>query len=138
MQAFVDSISQFNSPSSSINIQKQNKFKQTVLEIQNIVQNKIYKETTNSIESYFKRTWHISRAQVYRYLDCALVFKVLKDFDVQPGRERLCRSLKKTAKTEEDMWYAFTVYQINSFKYIMEMRAGKRSKRFRTNLINDN
>ncbi|KAJ1566181.1 hypothetical protein HK405_010812, partial [Cladochytrium tenue] len=45
----------------------------------------------------------ISRAQVYRFLDCAVVLKQLRDFRKIPTRERLCRSLKRFAKSRTDL-----------------------------------
>jgi len=53
--------------------------------------------------------WKISRAQVYRFLDCAHVLSLLADFAIQPSHERLCRSLKRLAKTDSDivaLWQA--------------------------------
>ncbi|KAI9137573.1 hypothetical protein BKA69DRAFT_883753 [Paraphysoderma sedebokerense] len=82
---------------------KKQKFQQTVESIHTIVTTKLYKAKTSSLEAYFRSEWKISRAQVYRFLDCALILKDLADFPDQPSRERLCRSLKKLTKSKEDL-----------------------------------
>ncbi|KAI8803608.1 hypothetical protein BJ742DRAFT_491979 [Cladochytrium replicatum] len=82
---------------------KQKRFKRTVFGVLTIVHHKFYKSKANSLESYFRDAWKISRAQVYRFIDCALVLKQLDGFDEQPCRERLCRSLKKLAKNKQDI-----------------------------------
>jgi hypothetical protein len=51
-------------------------FASTVDAVQIIVRDKLYKARAKSLESYFNLSWHISRAQVYRYLDCASVLDV--------------------------------------------------------------
>lgn len=51
-------------------------FSATVDAVQIIVRDKLYKARAKSLESYFNVSWHISRAQVYRYLDCASVLDV--------------------------------------------------------------
>jgi len=52
------------------------KFKRTVMAVHAIVTQKLYKSRSSSLETYFRDSWKISRAQVYRFLDCALVLKV--------------------------------------------------------------
>jgi hypothetical protein len=64
---------------------------------------------SESLENYFKTVWKISRAQVYRFLDCAHVLNLLQEFPIQPAHERLCRSLKRLAKTDAEivaLWQA--------------------------------
>lgn len=51
-------------------------FSETVDAVQTIVRDKLYKSKAKSLEAYFNAVWHISRAQVYRYLDCATVLDV--------------------------------------------------------------
>ncbi len=51
-------------------------FSSTVDAVQTIVREKLYRAKAKSLESYFNSVWHISRAQVYRYLDCATVLDV--------------------------------------------------------------
>ncbi|KAJ3030697.1 UNVERIFIED_CONTAM: hypothetical protein HDU68_008086 [Siphonaria sp. JEL0065] len=77
--------------------------KKTVSAVQNIVGKKLYKEKSVSLEIYFKEYWKISRAQVYRFLDCASVLAQLDGFTRIPTRERLCRTLKFLAKTKCDI-----------------------------------
>lgn len=82
---------------------KQNRFRRTVLAVYNIVSQKLYKRKASSVEVYFREAWRISRAQVYRFLDCAEVLKQLEDFPEQPCKERLCRSLKRLAHNRENI-----------------------------------
>ncbi|KAI9208951.1 uncharacterized protein BJ171DRAFT_487907 [Polychytrium aggregatum] len=79
------------------------RFRRTVMAVHAIVHQKIYKKKASSLETYFKDVWSISRAQVYRFLDCAVVLKQLEGFPDQPCRERLCRSLKRVAKNRHDI-----------------------------------
>ncbi|KNE59262.1 hypothetical protein AMAG_03573 [Allomyces macrogynus ATCC 38327] len=88
---------------------KQRRFQRTVEAIFNIVQNKLYKARSSSLENYFRDTWRISRAQVYRFLDAAVILRELADFPDTPTRERLCRSLKKLTKNRQNrrvLWQA--------------------------------
>ena len=78
-------------------------FFETVAGVHEIVKSRLYRSEANSLESYFNIRWGISRAQVYRYMDCYFVLNQLEGFEELPARERLCRSLKKCAKNEEDM-----------------------------------
>ncbi|TPX74983.1 hypothetical protein CcCBS67573_g03756 [Chytriomyces confervae] len=82
---------------------RQNKFTKTVFAVQTIVSKKLYKERAVSLELYFKEFWKISRAQVYRFLDCAAVLSQLDGFLRIPTRERLCRTLKCLAKAKPDL-----------------------------------
>ncbi|KAI9104123.1 hypothetical protein DFS34DRAFT_691542 [Phlyctochytrium arcticum] len=45
----------------------------------------------------------MSRALVYRYVDAAVVLRHLRDFDQQPCREGLCRTLESRAKNGDDV-----------------------------------
>ncbi|KAJ3169517.1 hypothetical protein HDU88_000707 [Geranomyces variabilis] len=85
------------------NRKKQKRFARTVLAVHAIVSQKLYKTKANSLEAYFRDAWKISRAQVYRFLDCAVILKQLEKFSEQPCRERLCRSLKRVAKNRADI-----------------------------------
>ncbi|KAI8913057.1 hypothetical protein DFJ77DRAFT_466620 [Powellomyces hirtus] len=85
------------------NRKKQKRFARTVLAVHTIVSKKLYKTKANSLEAYFRDAWKISRAQVYRFLDCAVILKQLESFPKQPCRERLCRSLKRVAKNRADI-----------------------------------
>ncbi|KAJ3149033.1 hypothetical protein HDU89_004035 [Geranomyces variabilis] len=85
------------------NRKKQKRFARTVLAVHAIVSQKLYKTKANSLEAYFRDAWKISRAQVYRFLDCAVILKQLETFSEQPCRERLCRSLKRVAKNRADI-----------------------------------
>ena len=63
----------------AISKKKQKRFKRTVMAVHAIVTHKLYKTKASSLEVYFKDSWNISRAQVYRFLDCAWVLKVCLD-----------------------------------------------------------
>ncbi len=77
-------------------------FLETVAGVHEIVTSRLYRCEANSLEAYFNSHWGISRAQVYRYMDCFFVLNQLQGLEL-PARERLCRSLKKCAKTESDI-----------------------------------
>jgi hypothetical protein len=88
---------------------KQRRFQRTVEAVFKIVQGKLYKAKCTSLEQYFRDHWRISRAQVYRFLDCAVILRELADFPDTPTRERLCRSLKKLTKSRfnrRQLWQA--------------------------------
>lgn len=55
---------------------KQDRFRRTVLAVDQIVNQKLYKSKSSSLEQYFRDVWKISRAQVYRFIDSACVLKV--------------------------------------------------------------
>jgi len=38
-----------------------------------IVSQKLYKTKSQTVESYFRDVWKISRASVYRFLDCGML-----------------------------------------------------------------
>ncbi|KAI3653863.1 hypothetical protein MP228_001810 [Amoeboaphelidium protococcarum] len=78
------------------------RFKRTVMAVYEIVEQKLYKTRHNSLETYFRSVWRISRAQVYRFYNCARILKELAAFDLQPSRERLCRAIKKLAHSADD------------------------------------
>ncbi|KAI9140051.1 hypothetical protein BKA69DRAFT_593658 [Paraphysoderma sedebokerense] len=78
-------------------------FRKTVECIQQIVTLKLYRAKCNSLETYFASEWKISRAQVYRFLDCAVILEDLADFEEVPCKERLCRALRKLTKSKEDL-----------------------------------
>ncbi|KAG4106982.1 hypothetical protein H8356DRAFT_1301818 [Neocallimastix lanati (nom. inval.)] len=84
-------------------LKKQEKFRRTVLATKVIVSQKLYKAYSNSLEKYFNDKWKLSRAQVYRFLDCAKIIEKLSDFELQPCNERVCRSLNKLTKNTKYM-----------------------------------
>jgi hypothetical protein len=55
---------------------KQQEFLDTCMAIQNIVNSKLYRCISGSLEGYFKKRWNVSRAQTYRLFECASVLKV--------------------------------------------------------------
>ncbi|KAL2919590.1 hypothetical protein HK105_200502 [Polyrhizophydium stewartii] len=67
------------------------KFRRTVLAVHEIVSKKLYRHKTSNLEAYFRDAWRISRAQQ------------LDGFSELPCRERLCRSLKRLAKSRSEM-----------------------------------
>lgn len=88
---------------------RSSRFKETVLAVYDIIDQKLYRDKQQNIESYFKKYWNISRAQAYRLYNCGAIVKELEEFPVQPSRERYCRILKKITKTADDrrrLWAA--------------------------------
>ncbi|KAJ1560696.1 hypothetical protein HK096_007572 [Nowakowskiella sp. JEL0078] len=85
------------------NQKKHSRFRRTVFAVHTIVSSKLYKSKSTSLEAYFRDSWKISRAQVYRFLDCAIVLKQLDGFSILPGRERLCRSLKQFGRNKNNI-----------------------------------
>jgi hypothetical protein len=53
------------------------KFFDTVAGVHCITKDRLYRAKSRSLESYFNTHWNISRAQVYRYVDCAYVLEVV-------------------------------------------------------------
>jgi hypothetical protein len=51
-------------------------FRETVMALFTIVEDKLYKVRFHSLEQYFRTLWGISRAQVYRFYNCARILKV--------------------------------------------------------------
>jgi len=45
----------------------------------------------------------ISKAQTYRLLNCIKVLDYLKDYEIQPCNERICRALKQYGKNKENI-----------------------------------
>ncbi|ORX76612.1 hypothetical protein BCR32DRAFT_296148 [Anaeromyces robustus] len=93
---------------------RQDGFQKTILAIQNIVSRKLYKACAPSLEVYFRDVWKISRAQVYRFLDCATVLNTLEGFKVRPSKERLCRSLKRHGKSPTNIRNLWTLVKIRA------------------------
>ncbi|OUM57337.1 hypothetical protein PIROE2DRAFT_17715 [Piromyces sp. E2] len=82
---------------------KQVEFKKYVDEIQQSLNSKEYLKQGCSIEEFVKTKWNISKTQAYRYVLCAKIIDQLKEFEIQPNYERLCRTLNKYAKTVQQM-----------------------------------
>jgi len=93
---------------------RQDGFQKTILAIQNIVNRKLYKACAPSLEVYFRDVWKISRAQVYRFLDCATVLNTLEGFKVRPSKERLCRSLKRHGKSPTNIRNLWTLVKLRA------------------------
>jgi hypothetical protein len=93
---------------------RQDGFQKTILAIQNIVNRKLYKACAPSLEIYFRDVWKISRAQVYRFLDCATVLNTLEGFTVRPSKERLCRSLKRHGKSPTNIRNLWTLVKLRA------------------------
>jgi len=75
---------------------------------------KLYKACAPSLEIYFRDVWKISRAQVYRFLDCATVLNTLEGFKVRPSKERLCRSLKRHGKSPTNIRNLWTLVKMRA------------------------
>lgn len=93
---------------------RQDGFQKTILAIQSIVSRKLYKAVAPSLEIYFRDVWKISRAQVYRFLDCATVLNTLEGFQDRPSKERLCRSLKRHGKSPTNIRNLWTLVKIRA------------------------
>ncbi|KAH9249126.1 hypothetical protein BASA83_001600 [Batrachochytrium salamandrivorans] len=84
--------------------QKQRQFLETVTAVRAIMLGKMYKATSSeSIQGYFQHKWNVSRAQVYRLLDCWTVLDALKDAHILPYKERICRTLKRCSKIPQEL-----------------------------------
>ncbi|TPX34733.1 hypothetical protein SmJEL517_g02718 [Synchytrium microbalum] len=77
-------------------------FKRSVTGLQKIVNEKLYRVVATSVQAYFKNRFDLTRAQAYRFIDCAVVLEILTGLK-HPTRERLCRCLKKTCPNKADM-----------------------------------
>ncbi|TPX46439.1 hypothetical protein SeLEV6574_g03240 [Synchytrium endobioticum] len=77
-------------------------FKRSVIGLQKIVSEKLYRVMAASVQSYFKNRFELTRAQAYRFIDCAVVLDHLTGLK-HPTRERLCRCLKKVCTSRQDM-----------------------------------
>ncbi|OUM57566.1 hypothetical protein PIROE2DRAFT_17417 [Piromyces sp. E2] len=71
---------------------KQKKFKNSLANLQDLLND-------NKPESQRK----ISKAQTYRLLNCVKVLEYLKDYEIQPCNERICRALKQYGKNRENI-----------------------------------
>ncbi|KAJ3301210.1 hypothetical protein HDV03_001196 [Kappamyces sp. JEL0829] len=76
---------------------KQQQFKETCFAIEIIIKQKLYKLTAQNLEQYFLKEFNVSRAQVYRLLDCAAVLRCLEGLSPLPHRYKLCKDLKAKA-----------------------------------------
>lgn len=59
---------------------KQTEFFDTCMAISQIVNNKLYRCISPSLEGYFKKKWSVSRAQVYRLYESSSILKVISKF----------------------------------------------------------
>ncbi|KAG4097470.1 hypothetical protein H8356DRAFT_1077779 [Neocallimastix lanati (nom. inval.)] len=84
-------------------IEKQKKFVEQIKSIQYSLINKEYKKQGYNFTNYVKSKWNISKAQAYRYLISAKVIDQLKEFDILPNYERLCRSLNSVTETPQQI-----------------------------------
>ncbi|KAG4097471.1 hypothetical protein H8356DRAFT_1394101 [Neocallimastix lanati (nom. inval.)] len=84
-------------------IEKQKQFLIQVKSIQYDITKKDYKKQGYSFTDYVKSKWNISKAQAYRYLISAKVLDQLKEFDILPNYERLCRSLNSVTETPQQI-----------------------------------
>ncbi|KAJ3366132.1 hypothetical protein GGF31_008146 [Allomyces arbusculus] len=87
----------------------QDTFVRTLAAVHTIVKDKLYRARTPTMEQYFTQYHKISRAQVYRLLDCHAIMQDLRDFDRKPLKQRICRTLKKVTPAREPrrrLWQA--------------------------------
>lgn len=83
-------------------------FETTINAVAAICRTKLYKSKAPTMESYFKSVWGISKSQVYRFLNCAKVLKILSKFPRRPTTEALCRALHKSASTTVELQTLWT------------------------------
>jgi len=108
--------------------EKQRKFTSLVKDIQISLGAKEYKNQGFSLNEYVKMRWNISQAQAYRYLICAKVIDQLKEFNIQPCYERLCKSLYDAAKTPLQMkllWSTILKKTNNNPEYVNSTHIAK-------------
>ncbi|KNE67900.1 hypothetical protein AMAG_12617 [Allomyces macrogynus ATCC 38327] len=83
-------------------------FIESVLALHAIVTRKLYRAAGVSLEPYFRRHFRLSRAQVYRLLDCALLYLDFADRDASnaidpdrltpyPLKQRVCKTIRALA-----------------------------------------
>ncbi|ORY84520.1 hypothetical protein LY90DRAFT_663555 [Neocallimastix californiae] len=97
---------------------KQKKFLSFIKNIQNTIETKNYKKEGYTFDSFVKKNWNITKAQIYRYLIAAKILDQLKEFEILPNYERLCRCIAKLAKTPEQVKLLWkTVLDKVSFSY---------------------
>ncbi|KAL6633166.1 hypothetical protein U3516DRAFT_617345 [Neocallimastix sp. 'constans'] len=95
-------MSQFKNSSISVHKNKSNydakqkKFKNSLANLQSFISNEKNEDTSVSQRK-------ISKAQTYRLLNCIKVLEYLKDYEIQPCNERICRALKQYGKNKENI-----------------------------------
>ncbi|XJO77322.1 hypothetical protein BDV3_001916 [Batrachochytrium dendrobatidis] len=84
--------------------QKQKQFVETVTAIRAIICRKLYRdEGYDSLQTYFLSKWDVSRAQVYRLMDCWPILTTICKAHVIPYKERLCRTLKQCTRSPSEL-----------------------------------
>ncbi|KAJ1510930.1 hypothetical protein HMI56_006027 [Coelomomyces lativittatus] len=89
--------------------EKQEGFIRTLNSVHTIVRDKLYRARHCTMEQYFSQYHKISRAQVYRLLDCHTILQELSEFPEKPLKQRICRTLKKVAPNpaaRKKLWQA--------------------------------
>jgi hypothetical protein len=88
--------------------QAREQFISSVLAVQEIVTRKLYRSRGLTLEDYFKTMFRLSRAQVYRVLDCAGLYTDFtyrfptipkQDLEPYPLKQRLCKTIRGLAPT---------------------------------------
>ncbi|KAJ3271631.1 hypothetical protein HDV01_006501 [Terramyces sp. JEL0728] len=77
--------------------EKQIAFAKTCCAIRTIIKHKLYRVQSTNLEQYFLKRFNVSRAQVYRLMDCAAVLDCLEGISPTPHKYRICKELKKKA-----------------------------------------
>lgn len=82
----------------------QTDFVQTVAAILDIQTRKLYKAKYSNIKDYFLNVFSVSRAQIYRLIECAEIVAVLKavPFAILPHSQAVCNHLKPILAKGED------------------------------------
>ncbi|KAI8894027.1 hypothetical protein BC833DRAFT_252280 [Globomyces pollinis-pini] len=76
---------------------KQKAFYNTCFAIRKIIKEKLYRVQSTNLEQYFLKKFNVSRAQVYRLMDCASVLECLYGLYPLPHKYRICKELKQKA-----------------------------------------
>ncbi|KNE70890.1 hypothetical protein AMAG_14987 [Allomyces macrogynus ATCC 38327] len=97
-EALLD-LSTTNSKARGDTAERRHAFLRTLASMQAIVRDRLYRARACTMEQYFATRHNISRAQVYRLLDCYKIIHELDDFPEKPLKQRVCRTLKKVAPT---------------------------------------
>ncbi|ORY85273.1 hypothetical protein LY90DRAFT_198565 [Neocallimastix californiae] len=87
----------------SIYLKKQKSFISLVNNIQNGLNSKEYRKHGYTFGAYVKKNWNISKAQAYRYIISAKILDQLKEFEILPNYERLCRTISTITKTPDQV-----------------------------------
>ncbi|KAJ3253978.1 hypothetical protein HK103_007582 [Boothiomyces macroporosus] len=122
--------------------EKQLAFAKTCSAIREIIKNKLYRLQSTNLEQYFLKRFNVSRAQVYRLMDCAAVLDCLTDISPIPHKYRICKELKKKASLgpeirtcwEKVLAFGTSEEQLDSFDFDQIPKISAKRKRSESHL----